>query len=140
MAHAPKFSDKSDVATPVGHASPGLVVVLSWLIPGAGHAVVGQMRKAMVFFVVLTGMFMIGLAFGGQLFAFTPADPLVALAGIAEWALGLPRALAGLAGAGRGNVVAVTYEYGNTFLIVSGLLNTLVTLDAVDRARGVKHG
>ncbi len=43
-----------------------------------------------------------------------------------------------MAGAGRGDVIAVTYEYGNTFLIVAGLLNMLVALDAVDMARGVK--
>jgi hypothetical protein len=33
-------------------------------------------------------------------------------------------------------VVDATYEYGNTFLIVAGLLNLLVVLDAFDRARG----
>lgn len=138
MAHAPTSAGRSDAAAPAGRANPTLVALLAWLVPGAGHLVVGQLRKALVFFVVLTGMFSIGLAFGGELFSFTPAEPLVLLAGLAEWALGLPRLVAGLAGAGRGDVVAITYEYGNTFLIVSGLLNTLIVLDAVDRARGVK--
>jgi hypothetical protein len=32
----------------------------------------------------------------------------------------------------------VTWEYGNTFLIVSGLLNFLVILDAYDIAMGRK--
>jgi hypothetical protein len=31
-------------------------------------------------------------------------------------------------------VIAVTYEYGNTFLIVAGLLNLLVVCDAWDLA------
>ena len=35
-------------------------------------------------------------------------------------------------------MAAGTYEYGNTFLIVSGLLNTLVTMDAFDIAQGRK--
>ena len=39
-------------------------------------------------------------------------------------------------GLGEGRVVAVTYEYGNTFLVVAGLLNMLVVLDAYDIARG----
>ena len=43
-----------------------------------------------------------------------------------------------MVGGGQGDVTAVTYEYGNTFLIVGGLLNTLVVLDALDLARGVK--
>jgi hypothetical protein len=52
--------------------------------------------------------------------------------------MAVPRVLAAMAGAGAGNVTAITYEYGNTFLIVSGLLNVLVALDAFDKARGVK--
>jgi hypothetical protein len=41
-------------------------------------------------------------------------------------------------GAGAGTVTAVTYEYGNAFLIVAGLLNFLVILDAFDVAMGRK--
>jgi hypothetical protein len=39
---------------------------------------------------------------------------------------------------GQGVVTAATYEYGNTFLIVSGLLNMLVVIDAYDVRRGRK--
>ena len=41
-------------------------------------------------------------------------------------------------GYGRGEVRAVTYEYGNAFLIVAGLLNLLVVIDAYDVAMGRK--
>ena len=37
-----------------------------------------------------------------------------------------------------GDVRAVTYEYGNAFLIVAGLLNLLVVIDAYDVAMGRK--
>ena len=107
-------------------------------IPGAGHLMVGQNRKAIIFFVVLVGMFLIGLQFKGELFPFQWADPLVFLASLAQWAMVLFRFGAEMVGAGRGDVVAVTYEYGNTFLIVAGLLNVLLALDAVDIARGAK--
>lgn len=119
-------------------ANPVVVSVLAWLVPGAGHLLAGQIRKGLIFFAVLGAMVVIGLAFGGRVFPFQVAEPLVFLAAAAEWAVGLPRLLAGMSGAGRGDVVAATYEYGNTFLIVSGLLNTLVTLDAADLARGRK--
>ena len=33
----------------------------------------------------------------------------------------------------------MTFEYGNTFTAVAGLLNILVILDAYDTARGLKH-
>jgi uncharacterized protein DUF6677 len=50
----------------------------------------------------------------------------------------VPWVLARMLGAGAGQVTAVTYEYGNTFLIVAGLLNSLVVLDAFDIAMGRK--
>ena len=46
-------------------------------------------------------MFAIGLAFGGRLFPFQLSDPLVFLVALAEWAIALPRVIAGLAGARR---------------------------------------
>ena len=42
------------------------------------------------------------------------------------------------AGLGTGRVVAVTYEYGNAFVIVAGLLNLLVVVDVYDVAVGRK--
>lgn len=116
------------------------IVLVGWLIPGAGHVLHGDLRRGGIFFVVLTAMFAVGLAFGGRLFPFQfeLSEWLVFLAALAQWGAGLPRLIAGIAGAGEGNVVAVTYEYGNTFLMASGLLNALVVLDAHDRARGLK--
>jgi hypothetical protein len=118
--------------------NPWLVVGLGWLLPGAGHALMGVSRKAAVFFFVLIGMAAIGLAFGGRLFPVQISEPLVLLASLAEWALLAPRVVAEMAGWGQGRVIDATYEYGNTFLIVAGLLNLLVVLDAFDRARGRK--
>jgi hypothetical protein len=98
------------------------------------------MRKAAIFFVVLTAMYVIGLALGGRLFPLQAAEPLVFLSALAEWALGLPRLTALVGGFGAGDVVAATYDYGNTFLIVAGLLNALIVLDAYDIAIGRKLG
>src|SRR5262245_10787908 len=118
--------------------SVSTTAIAGWLVPGAGHFLAGQTRKAAIFFVVLGAMFAIGLLFSGELFKFDTSDPLVFLAALAQWAVGGPRLLAALAGGGQGNVIATTYEYGNTFFIVAGLLNTLAVLDATDLARGVK--
>ena len=99
----------------------------------------GQTRKALAFFVLLTAMYVIGLSLGGRLFPFEPAEPLVFLAALAEWTVALPRLAALAGGFGQGQVTAATYEYGNTFVIVSGLLNALVLLDIYDRATGRKR-
>ncbi len=112
---------------------------LAILVPGLGHALLGHARKAGIFFVVLMTMFAVGLAFGGRMLPFTFEEPLVFLGAAAQWVLLLPRMLAAIAGLGAGDVTAVTYEYGNTFLIVAGLLNALITLDVFDLATGRKR-
>ena len=83
-------------------------------------------------------MFAIGLALEGRLFPFELSQPLVALAAMANVGIGAPYFAARTMGYGGGRVVAVTYEYGNAFLIVSGLLNFLVVIDAFDIAVGRK--
>ena len=83
-------------------------------------------------------MFAIGLAIEGRLFPFQLAEPLAGLAAIADVGVGLPYFVAWALGAGAGRVLAVTYEYGNAFLITAGLLNMLVVVDAYDIALGRK--
>jgi hypothetical protein len=117
---------------------PALVCVVSWLVPGAGHLIQGRRQKGLVFLIALPLMFAIGLALEGRLAAFTFADPLVGLAAMANLGMGLPYFTARFLGLGQGMVTAATYEYGNTFLIVSGLLNLLVTIDAYDVRLGRK--
>lgn len=114
------------------------VCVAAWLVPGLGHALYGKPRKAVVLLVVLTLMFACGLAFSGRIFPFGGPEPLVWLASAAEWGVGLPRVFAAFASWGPGVVTAVTYEYGNTFLIVAGMLNLLAVIDVYDLGTGRK--
>jgi hypothetical protein len=120
--------------------SGGLVLLClaSWAIPGAGHLWLGRRNKGMVFLIALPVMFAIGLAIHGRLFPFDFSEPLVALAAIADLGIGLTYMVASALGLGAGDVRAVTYEYGNAFLIVAGLLNLLVVIDAYDVALGRK--
>jgi hypothetical protein len=111
---------------------------LAWAVPGAGHLLLGRRQKGLVFLAALTAMFLIGLSLSGRLFPFAAGEPLVLLAALATRGIGLPALAAGWLGAGQGVVTAASYEYGNAFLIVSGLLNMLVALDAYDIAMGRK--
>ena len=117
---------------------PYLICALAWAVPGAGHLWLGRRQKGLVFLVTLPLMFAFGLWLEGRIFPFEFSQPLVALAAFADLGIGLPYFIAKLAGTGAGRVVEITYEYGNTFLIVSGLLNMLVVLDAFDIAEGRK--
>ena len=120
--------------------SGGLVLLClaSWAVPGAGHLWLGRRAKGLVFLVALPLMFAMGLALHGRLFPFDISEWLVALAAVADVGIGIPYFIAKAIGYGDGAVRAVTYEYGNAFLIVAGLLNLLVVIDAYDVAVGRK--
>jgi uncharacterized protein DUF6677 len=115
-----------------------LVCGLAWLVPGAGHLLLGRRQKGIIFFVALPLMFAAGLWLQGRLFPLEISDPLVFLGAVANRGIGAPYFIARLMDAGAGTVTAVSYEYGNTFLMTAGLLNFLVILDAFDMAMGRK--
>ena len=132
-------STAAEGARPV--SEPGMLVLLcvaAWAIPGAGHFWLGRVQKGVVFLVALTTLFVAGLVLKGRLFPFDMGEPLVALAAFANAGLGLPWIAGKALGLGSGVVTTVTWEYGNTFLIVAGLLNFLVMLDAYDIGVGRK--
>jgi hypothetical protein len=128
-------------ATAAEQAQSGGLVLLclaSWAVPGAGHLWLGRRTKGLIFLVALPLMFAIGLATHGRLFPFDLSDLLVCLEAVADLAIGVPYVIAAALGYGQGDVRAVTYEYGNAFLVVAGLLNLLVVIDAYDIALGRK--
>jgi len=142
---------RTTTAEPTQSGGLVLLCLAAWAIPGAGHLWLGR-RKGLVFLVALPLMFAIGIAIQGRLFPFDPSEPLVGLAAIADLGVGLAHFAGAVAerargevheadaeiGYGAGEVRAVTYEYGNAFLIVAGLLNLLVIIDAYDIALGRK--
>jgi hypothetical protein len=130
---------KSSTATAPSESSAAVLVCLvAWAVPGAGHLWLGRRQKGVVFLVALLLMFTVGLGLQGRIFPLELSEPLVALAAIANFGLGVPWLFARMFDLGAGTVTAVTYEYGNSFLIVAGLLNFLVILDAYDIAAGRK--
>jgi hypothetical protein len=118
--------------------NPTLICITAWIVPGAGHLWLGRRQKGLVFLVILPLMFALGLLLNGRLFPFELSQPLVCLAAFATLGNGVPYFIATALDLGAGVVTAASYEYGNTFLIVSGLLNMLVVLDAFDIAKGRK--
>lgn len=133
------MASKSTATTAPDESSAAvLVCFVAWALPGAGHLWLGRRQKGTVFLVTLLVMFGLGLCLQGRIFPLELAEPLVALAALANFGLGIPWLLARMLDLGHGTVTAVTYEYGNCFLIVAGLLNFLVILDAYDIAAGRK--
>lgn len=128
-------------ATTVEKTQPGGLVLLclaSWAIPGIGHIWLGRRSKGFVFLIALPLMFAIGLGLHGRVFGVDASDVLTTLEAAAQLGIGVMYFLAGSFGFGKGDVRAVSYEYGISFLIVAGLLNLLVVIDAYDVALGSK--
>lgn len=114
-------------------------VVLGWIIPGGGHLYLKRLDKGLVFLVGIGTLFVLGLAMDSRLEVGLGLDDLLAsLFSLAQMAIGVPYFLARALGYEAGQVTSVTYEYGNTFTAVAGLLNILVVLDAYDTAVGRK--
>ena len=118
--------------------NPYLICAAAWAVPGAGHLWLGRVEKGVIFLIALPLMFAVGLWLEGRLFPFELTQPLVALAAFADVGIGVPYFVAKAMAVGAGDVIAQTFEYGNAFLIVAGLLNRLVVLDVFDVADGRK--
>lgn len=113
--------------------------LLAWVLPGAGHFYLGRRGKGLLFFGAIGALFLLGVAMKSRLQLYLGLeDPLALLFSIAQMAAGVPYFVARVLGYEAGLVTAVTYEYGNTFTAVAGLLNILVILDAHDTAVGRK--
>lgn len=124
-----------------------LMGALAWFLPGAGHLLQGRWGRGLLLGGAVWAMFVTGLLFGGHLFSFTGKDvgtnPLLqaapAIANIGTGGLYLFCSALGLNFAELTEQMRrATFEYGNTFLWVAGLLNYLAMLDAFDIAAGRK--
>lgn len=116
----------------------GLACLAAALVPGLGHAVMRKWDRAVVFFASITLMFFIGVGLQGRVFGPDFADLFSSLKFIADAGVGLLYWVARLRGLGVGEPTAYTYDFGNVFLYVAGLLNMLVVVDTFDIARGRK--
>jgi hypothetical protein len=116
----------------------GVVVTGALLFPGLGHLVLGKWIRALLFAFAILSLFCLGLAVDGKLHALDPSEFIALLYFFADVSSGLPYLLARNWGYGIGNPQSQSFEYGNTFLAVAGLLNLLVVLNAFDIAAGRK--
>ena len=125
-----------------------LLGAAAWFFPGAGHLLQGKWVRALILGGSVWVCFVTGMLMGGHLFsaggsteqglsALLQVPPTIANLGsgvlyIICWMLGVGFADDPL------HAARATYEYGNTFLLIAGLLNYLVMLDAFDVSLGRK--
>jgi hypothetical protein len=117
---------------------PALVLVAGWLIPGAGHLLLGKYIRAALIFVSVLGMYLIGLGLQGKIYTPNTGDILDILGFAGQLGLGLLYLLARFFGWGASSVLITLGDYGTKFLILGGLLNLISAVDAHSLANGRK--
>lgn len=120
-----------------------LIGLAAWAVPGLGHVLQRRWLRGLLLGGAVWVMFLIGLSLGGHLFTVTDhglAALIQLLPMSANIGTGLLYLFCWLTNTGFAEQAQrLTYEYGNTFLLVAGLLNYLAALDAFDIAAGRKE-
>ncbi len=117
---------------------PAMVLIAGWLIPGLGHLILGKWIRALLLFLSILGMFLIGLAMQGKIYAPSTGDILDVLGFAGQLGLGLLCGLAHAFGWGAASSVNTLADYGTKFIVVAGLLNYIAAVDAHSLANGRK--
>lgn len=115
----------------------GRLVILcaaSWLAPGLGHWILKRKWRALILFLAIIAMFVLGLLMKGEFFPLASPSYLERLGYLGELCAGLAMPVAKFFGYGGGNPFFVSSDYGTAYLISAGMLNVLTILDAYDIA------
>ena len=107
-----------------------LVLLAGWLVPGAGHLMLGKWVRATLLFVSIVTMFFIGIALKGKIYAPNTGDLLDILNFAGDMGTGLLYGMAKLFDLGQASVQIAVADYGTKFIVVAGLLNFISAVDA----------
>jgi hypothetical protein len=117
---------------------PLLALLLGWLIPGAGHFLLGKWVRGLLLFVSILGMYLIGLALAGEVYTPNTGDMLDILGFAGQLGMGILYVIARVFGLGAAAYINTLGDYGTKFLVVGGLLNIIAAIDAHSLANGRK--
>ncbi len=115
-----------------------LVLIVGWLIPGAGHFMLRKPIRGLLLFVSIVAMFAIGIALQGKIYTPNTGDLLDILGFVGQLGGGILYFLARVLGWGAPSVQIALADYGTKFIVVAGLLNVIAAVDAHSLANGRK--
>ena len=118
-----------------------ICAILAWLIPGMGHLTQRRTLRGILGGIIVLSMFVLGSAIGGHIYSVTDTTEghLSSLFGLCDLGSGLVYFISKVAGfAASEQPQRATAEYGSVFLMVAGLLNLILALDAFDIGVGRK--
>lgn len=118
-----------------------LAGLVGWAVPGAGHLLQGRIWRGLLLGGSVWSMFIVGVLLGGHLYGIfsSGAGLLSYVFGLLNLGTGLLYIFCWTMGIAVEDLAKLaTSEYGNIFLMVAGLLNYLLALDAFDIGAGRK--
>lgn len=123
------------------NASAIFITFLAWLVPGGGHVYLGRTLKGGFLGITVFLLAVIGIYLGGHFYGSSDNGYgfLSYVFGFFDFGLGLMFVLSKILGYAASDYPQyTTAEYGNVFIMIAGLLNYLIALDAFDISIGRK--
>ena len=117
---------------------PMFALLLGWLVPGAGHLLVGKWIRALLIFAAVVSMYAIGLGLVGKIYTPNTGELLDMVGFVGQLGMGMLYLIARWAGWGGAAAATTLNDYGSKYLVACGLLNLIAAVDAHSLANGRK--
>jgi hypothetical protein len=119
-----------------GERIRGLALLVAWLVPGAGHVVLGRWKKGLFFFSVLAATYLFGLWIVGFRAISWEDNPFYF---VGQWGSGATTYLAHLMSVQkaypRGDLHPSWFDPGLLYVCAVGLLNIVISLNVLEVKR-----
>jgi hypothetical protein len=115
-----------------------LIGVAGWLVPGLGHAFLKMWGRAVMSFLTVGLLLILGAGMRGNVFTSSANDAFDTLGYLADLGTGTFYLVATKLETSGADVSHAGGDYGTRFLATAGVLNLLTALHAYEAARGRK--
>jgi hypothetical protein len=130
QAAQPRDSKREAVAFFIG--------VAGWIVPGLGHALLKMWGRAVMCFLTVGLLVILGTGMRGNVFSSSGNDAFDTLGFLADLGTGTFYLAARSLESNGADVSHAGGDYGTRFLATAGVLNLLAALHAYEAARGRK--
>jgi len=112
------------------------IAVAAWIVPGLGHLVLRRWGRALIFFLSVGGLAIIGYLLRGNVFPPRAGEPFGTLGFLADAGAGIFYFLSRFFETAGPDVSRAAGDYGTRFIAAAGIVNLLSVFDAYEIALG----